>query len=111
MTAEEKAAWDEKYAATVAERKKFWDDLKTEVGFAELGDAEKAVFEEDLLAWGKTFWTTCKEDPDSIACREGQTLKKKLETARAGKGEGETNYYKMSAEDRKKFDEGWAEQA
>jgi len=110
MSAEDKKAWDEKKAAADKEREEFWTELKKEVGFDDMDDAQKAVFEDDLLTWGRKNFETCKTEPNSIDCREGKALKKKAETARAGKGDGEKNYYKMTKEEREAFDKTWADQ-
>lgn len=110
MSAEDKKAWDEKKAAADKDREEFWAALKKDVGYSEMDDAAKAIFEDDLLAWGRKNFETCKTDELSIECRKGRELKTKVETARAGKGDGEKNYYSMTKEEREAFDKTWADQ-
>lgn len=81
-----------------------WAELKTTAGYAsaECDDDCKAVFEADLLAWGKTVYETCSQDKTGIACREAEKIKKDEETARAT---GDKNYYSgMTAAERTSFD-------
>lgn len=61
-----------------------YTDLKTEVGYdTKLSSKGKALFEEELLAWEKAYYTTCKNDSKDIQCREAFALKKDEEKARA----------------------------
>jgi len=88
----------------LAAREALWDELKTTAGYnsADCDDDCKSVFEVDLLKWGQEVYQQCSQDPDSIACREAESLKKEEETARAA---GDKNYYSgMTASERTTFD-------
>lgn len=71
-------------------------------------DACKEIFDVELLEWKKEVRETCEKGPNSIQCREADQLKKDLETARAGAGDGDKGYYsEMTAEERLAFKENW----
>lgn len=58
-----KAPWDENYKTTVEDpRTALYTELKTQVGYDNLDDTGKALFEEELLKWEKEYYTTCKAD-------------------------------------------------
>lgn len=104
MTTEEKAAFDEKEASNKTKREALWAELKTTAGYnsSDCDDDCKAVFEADLLKWGKAVYETCSQDANGIACREAEKLKKDEETARAS---GDKNYYSgMTVAERETFD-------
>jgi hypothetical protein len=104
MTDDEKAKFDEGEAELLAKREALWAELKTTAGYAsaECDDDCKAVFEADLLAWGKVVYEECSQDKSGIACREAEKIKKDEETARAT---GDKNYYSgMTAAERTSFD-------
>jgi len=62
-----KPAWDSNYKSTVEEtRETLYTELKTQVGFDNLTDTQKALFEEELLVWEKEYYTTCNSSADSI---------------------------------------------
>lgn len=53
LSEEAKKAWDEKRTASDAERKEFFDKIKTESGFENFDDASKAIFEDEILEWAR----------------------------------------------------------
>lgn len=71
MTAEEKEAFDNAQTAVANKRKELFTELKASVGYdlEACNDDCKALFETELLAWGKKVYETCKSDEKSIACR------------------------------------------
>jgi len=65
-----KGPWDSNYKSTVEDpRTTLYTELKTQVGYANLSDTGKALFEEELLDWEKEYYTTCKNSSDGISCR------------------------------------------
>lgn len=81
-----------------------WTELrkaaKTDVSNVSCTDDCRAIFEADLLKWGKAVYETCKADAKSIECREAEKIKKAEETARAA---GVKNYYLMTPTERDAF--------
>lgn len=79
-----KGPWDSNYKSTVEDpRTTLYNELKTQVGYNNLSDTGKALFEEELLAWEKEYYTTCKNSSDGIACREAFAIKKEEEKSRS----------------------------
>lgn len=102
MDATAKAKFDKEQAATKLKREALWKELKTaaKADAATCGDDCKAIFEADLLKWGKAVYETCKADAKSIECREAEKIKKAEEKARAA---GTKNYYLMTPTEREAF--------
>jgi len=102
MDATAKAKFDTEQAATKAKREALWTELKKEAKADQTscGDDCKAIFEADLLKWGKAVYETCKADAKSIECREAEKIKKAEEKARAA---GTKNYYLMTPTEREAF--------
>lgn len=104
-TDEEKAAWDEEFAAEVAEREEWMDELKELAGYDDetCDDACKAVVEEKLLEAEKLIYEKCGDDDTkgSVDCLKGEDLSKD-EWAAKGK-----EYFTGSAEDRETKDSEW----
>jgi len=100
-----KAGWDSNYKTNVEEKREdLYTELKTQVGFDNFTDTQKALFEEELLAWEKEYFTTCNGSAESIECREAFAIKKDAEKARS-----ETTYYTgMTASERAAFETGRA---
>jgi len=102
MDAAAKKKFDEEQAATKLKREKLWDELRkaAKADASTCGDDCKAIFEADLLKWGKAVYETCKADAKSIDCREAEKIKKAEEKARAA---GVKNYYLMTPTEREAF--------
>lgn len=102
MDAAAKAKFDKEQTATKAKREALWTELRkaAKADQATCGDDCKAIFEADLLKWGKAVYETCKADAKSIECREAEKIKKAEEKARAA---GTKNYYLMTPTEREAF--------
>lgn len=92
MTDEQKATFDEEQEAAAAARTEFVNELKTTAGYDSEGcdDNCKALFETELANWEKQKYVVCKDDPNGIACRKADEIKKDEEKRRS---ESEKNFY------------------
>lgn len=105
MSAEEQEAFDKARKAVREEKEAEFAKLKKAAGYDDDNcDLEcKAAYEEDLLAWRKNVFETCKTDEKSIQCVKAFELREDEEQARAG---GDKNYYHgMTPEEKSSFTE------
>lgn len=107
MSDADKAKFDKEVEASTKKREALWADLKTlaKVDQQECDDDCKALFEADLLTWGKEVYEECAKAKNGIACREAEKIFKENLTRKAA---GEKNFYSgMTESERKEFDKGY----
>jgi len=113
LSEEEKGKFDKAQEEEEKKRDELVAELKklAKVDGDDCKDDCKAKFEEELYKWYQSVYETCQENAKSPKCRDANTLKKKLETARAGTGDDAKNFYsKMTDEDRVAFAKTWDEE-
>jgi len=107
MTDAQKKKFDEEVESATKKREALWAELKTlaKVDQQECDDDCKALFEADLLTWGKEVYEECAKSKNDIACREAEKIFKDNLTRKAT---GTKNFYSgMTEPERKEFIKGY----
>lgn len=99
LDAEDKAAWDAKWAAKVVERKAFDDADRLASGYEALDNDGKAVYDAELLKWKKAVYAKCEAESKSIECVKAEAIRESAELKRKTDG-----YYEKNTTDREAAD-------